>query len=67
MPITIAIPKETKSGISIKLPVINSTEGGILVEIPRMPLKQSLETYCIHTIEKSDTFELKKRKRRKKK
>lgn len=52
---------------SIKLPVINSTEGGILVEIPRIPLKQSLETYCMNPIEKSDTFAIKKRKRRKKK
>lgn len=52
---------------SVKFPVINSTEGGILLEIPRIPLKQSLATYCINLIEKSDTFSLKKRKRRKKK
>ena len=52
---------------SVKLPVINSTEGGILVEIPRIPLKQSLTKYCSNPIEKSDTFSLKKRKRKKKK
>ena len=52
---------------TVKFLIINSTEGGILTEITRMPLKQSLETCCIKIIEKSDTFVLKKKKRKKKK
>jgi hypothetical protein len=51
-----------------KLPfsVINATEGGILLDLPRAPLKEALEKYCINPIKKGDPFALPTRKRRKK-
>jgi len=51
----------------VNFPIINSTEGGILTELPRIPLKQSLKENCTNPIEKKDIFMLKKRKKRKKK
>ena len=47
-----------------KLPVINATEGGILTEIPRMPLKDALAKHCSTPIIKKDVFVLPKHKRK---
>lgn len=49
---------------SFKIPVINATEGGILTEIPRLPLKDALAKHCAILIEKKDVFILPKRKRK---
>ena len=50
-----------------KFPVINSTEGGILIEIDKMPLKSSLAAHCSKPIKRIDNImdcRRKKRKRR---
>jgi len=45
-----------------RLPVINSTEGGIMTEIAKMSFKDSLERFCKNPINKFDTFAMQKRK-----
>jgi hypothetical protein len=50
---------------SLKLPVVNCTEGGILVEIPRMSIERAVLEYCRTPIQRKDVFELPKRKRKK--
>ncbi len=47
---------------SNKIKCINSTEGGTLIEIIRMPLKDSLQEYCSKSIIKYDTTILKGRR-----
>lgn len=49
-----------------KLNVINSTEGGILTEIPVLPAKESFEKWCSSPIQRKDVFILPKRKRNRK-
>ena len=41
--------------------LFNATEGGILTEVPRMPLKTFCDTYCTQTIKKVTDFRIKKR------
>jgi len=48
-------------------PIINSTEGGILIEIEQIPLIQSLQTYCKDIIIRKDVFEIPKRTKRRRK
>jgi hypothetical protein len=50
-----------------KIHVINSTEGGILTEMEKIPLKESLAMYCSQPIKKKDIFVIPKRKRKKRK
>ena len=51
---------------SCKIKTINSTEGGILTECMRMPLKDSLEEFCKNEIKKHDVATAAKRKKKKK-
>lgn len=51
---------------SLNIPVINSTEGGILLGVPCMPLQKSLEKFCTYEIEKRDIFKIQKRRRKRK-
>lgn len=50
----------------MKFPIINSTEGGILLEITRIALKSSLNSYCTEPIEKFKEYTVQKRKKRRK-
>ena len=49
---------------SLRIPIINSTEGGILVEVPNIPLEKAMQTHCSSPIVKKDVFALPKRKRK---
>lgn len=51
---------------NLKIPVINSTEGGILLGVPCMKLQKSLEKFCPDEINKRDIFKIQKRKRKRK-
>ena len=48
----------------VRAPVINSTEGGLLTEILRMPLQDSLQEYCSRLIKKHDVGTVLKRPRK---
>jgi hypothetical protein len=50
----------------LNIPVINSTEGGTLLGVPCMKLQTSLEKFCSNEIDKTNIFEIKKRKRKRK-
>ncbi len=47
-----------------KIKCINSTEGGILTEILRMPLEDSVKEFCVKPIKKVPVNEIPKRNRR---
>ena len=51
----------------MRCPVVNSTEGGILLEVSKMPLKDSMDRYCKTPIEKKNIWENSRHKRRRKK
>jgi hypothetical protein len=50
----------------LKIPIVNSTEGGTLLGVPCMKLQRSLEKFCSNEIDKKNVFEIKKRKRKRK-
>ena len=52
---------------TLNIPVVNSTEGGILLGVPCQKLQTSLEKFCIDEINKKDIFKIPKRKRKRKK
>jgi hypothetical protein len=52
---------------SLNIPIVNSTEGGILLGVPCMRLEKSLEKFCSNEINKKDVFQIPKRKRKRKK
>jgi hypothetical protein len=49
---------------ALKLKLVNSTEGGILMGLPQVPLATSLERYCPSKLNKVDPFEIPHRKRK---
>lgn len=51
---------------TMPFPIINATEGGILTELPMVPLKDALAEHCTENIGNKDFFNPPKRKRRKK-
>jgi len=51
----------------LNIPIVNSTEGGILLGVPCMKLQRSLEKFCSDEIDKKDIFKIPKRKRKKRK
>ena len=56
-----------KLAMSAKVPLINSTEGGILMELSCIPLKNSLVRYCKDPIQKKDIWNTSSQKRKRKK
>lgn len=52
--------------LEYRVNVINTTEGGILTELPQDTFKSALEEFCKDIINKKDVFVLPKRKRHKK-
>jgi len=52
---------------ALNIPIVNSTEGGILLGVPCMRLQKSLEKFCLNEINKKDIFKIPKRKRKRKK
>ena len=66
---TLNLYKKTYAEYAKKLPykIINSTEGGILTEFEKMPLKNSLEKYCNSPLKTKNFNIIPKRKRNRKK
>ena len=52
---------------TLSFPIINATEGGILVEFPIAPLQETLQKHCITSLGTKDFFSMPKRKKRRKK